>query len=162
MPGSEHDTDLTCGPGPWSARTSAPPVCTNDIRRWAIATHWPEPPPAIYVDPEFARTTRWGGIVAPRDFNPFTWLGRPSPRLEIETAAFHQDRPHVMNGGHQDHYGVPIRPDDVISTTRRLLRIRNRNTALGKTRFVTTEDRWTNQLGEFVRLRANTLIRYQP
>jgi len=148
------------GVGPWSAPAYAPAVGLNDIRRWAIATYWPEPPPALYVDPDHAATTRWGGIIAPRDFNPFTWLLDPPPRLPEETAEFHHDRPHVMNGGHADRYGEPIRPGDVIGARRRLRGIEERTTRLGRTRFVTTEQEWTNQAGGLVRLRTNTLIRY--
>lgn len=147
-------------PGPWSEPTYAPAVSVSDIRRWAIATHWPERPPALYVDLDHAAGTRWRGLVAPRDFNPFTWLVDPVERLPEETAEFHPDRPHVMNGGHADRYGVPIRPGDVICSRRRLRGIEERTTRLGPTRFVTTEHEWTNQSAEFVRLRTNTLVRY--
>ncbi len=146
--------------GPWSAPTYAPAVGVNDIRRWAIATYWPEPPPPLFVDPDYAATTRWAGIIAPRDFNPFTWLVHPAPRLPEETTEFHHDRPHVMNGGHADHDGAPIRPGDVIGARRRLRSIEERATRLGRTRFITTEHEWTNQEKERVRLRVNTLIRY--
>jgi len=146
--------------GPWSAPTYAPPVGVNDIRRWAIATYWPESPPPLFVDADYAAGTRWGGLVAPRDFNPFTWLLEPPARLPAETAEFHQDRPHVMNGGHVDRYGEPIRPGDVICARRRLRGIEERDTRLGQTRFITTEHEWTNQAQQLVRLRTNTLIRY--
>ena len=36
------------------APVAAPPVGANDIARWAIATHWPEPAPAAYLDPDVA------------------------------------------------------------------------------------------------------------
>lgn len=159
---SEVQSDFDDPPGPWSLSAEAPAVGTNDIRRWALATYWPEPSPLLFVDPEYAATTRWGGIIAPRDFNPFTWLAHPLQRLPAETAEYHADRPQVMNGAQDDQYGTVIRPGDVITATRRLRRIRERSTRLGQTRFVTTENRWTNQHGEFVRLRTNTLIRYLP
>jgi acyl dehydratase len=146
--------------GPWSPPAYAPAVGLNDIRRWVIATYWPEPPPPLYVDPAYAATTRWAGIIAPRDFNPFTWLVDPPARLPEETAEFHHDRPHVMNGGNADRYGEPIRPGDVIRARRRLCGIQERTTRLGRTRFITTEQEWTNQAGALVRLRVNTLIRY--
>ncbi len=31
-------------------RSPRPPVGANDIARWAIATYWPEPPPAVFLD----------------------------------------------------------------------------------------------------------------
>ena len=49
------------------------PVERGEIRRWAIAVYWPQRPPPIYWDEEYAKATPWGGIIAPPDFNPFTW-----------------------------------------------------------------------------------------
>ena len=51
----------------------SPPISESDIRKWAIAVYWPETPPRQFWDAEYARTTRWGGIVAPEEFNPFAW-----------------------------------------------------------------------------------------
>ena len=53
---------------------AAPAVGANDIARWAIATYWPEPPPARFLDAVAAEKAPWGGIVAPRDFDPFAWM----------------------------------------------------------------------------------------
>ena len=49
------------------------PVDANDMRKWAIATWWPEPPPASWVDDAAAAAGPWGGLVAPRDLEPFAW-----------------------------------------------------------------------------------------
>ena len=38
-----------------------------------IAVYWPDEPPRLYWDEEYARTTKWGGIIAPQEFNPFAW-----------------------------------------------------------------------------------------
>ncbi|HZU76165.1 MAG TPA: MaoC family dehydratase N-terminal domain-containing protein, partial [Dehalococcoidia bacterium] len=54
----------------WSEPRYSPPVSLSDIRKWAIAVYWPEVPPRIFWDEEYAKTTRWGGIIAPQDFNP--------------------------------------------------------------------------------------------
>ena len=51
----------------------APPIALADIRKWAIAVYWPENPPPLYWDEDYAKTTRYSGIVAPLDFNPFAW-----------------------------------------------------------------------------------------
>src|SRR5207302_1306356 len=63
--------DMVERQGQWSEPRSSYPVGQSDIRRWAIATYWPEKPPPIFWDEEYARSTRWGGIIAPPDFNPF-------------------------------------------------------------------------------------------
>src|SRR5262249_8780801 len=47
--------------------------CENAIRLWAIATCYREAPPAEFLDDAAARRGPWGGMVAPRDFNPFAW-----------------------------------------------------------------------------------------
>jgi hypothetical protein len=44
----------------------------------------PEPPPREFVDADYA-TTRWGGLVAPREFNPFAWMvaERAGPDVQV-------------------------------------------------------------------------------
>ena len=59
--------------GVWGPKRAFPPIAASDIRKWAIAVYWPEKPPPIYYDEEYASGTRWGGIVAPSYFNPFAW-----------------------------------------------------------------------------------------
>lgn len=137
---------------PWGPATESPPVGLNDIRRWAIAVYWPERPPARYTDPE--------RMVAPPDFNPFAWLVDPLPQVPGAAREDFPDHRRVMNGGQADRYGAPIRPGDIITSISRIARIEARQTRLGDTRFVSTEQLWTNQRGEFVRSRISTLIRY--
>ena len=58
------------------------PISANEIRRWAIVLYYPRTPPPLFWDDEYASTTRFGGIVAPEDFNPFAWMTadpRPTP-----------------------------------------------------------------------------------
>ena len=62
----------------WSEPVVAPPVSISDIRKWAIAIYWPETPAKLFWDEDYAKTTRYGGIIAPQDFNPFAWpIDRP-------------------------------------------------------------------------------------
>ncbi|MYB42436.1 MAG: MaoC family dehydratase, partial [Chloroflexi bacterium] len=64
--------------GVWGDEDTSHPVTESDIRKWAIATYWPDKPPPLYWDDDYARGTKWGGIIAPRDFNPFAWpVDRP-------------------------------------------------------------------------------------
>lgn len=72
------DSDLTyvtpemhAAQGRWNDARTAPPITGTDIKRWAMATFYPEKPPRVFWDAEYAATTQWGGIVAPPDFNPF-------------------------------------------------------------------------------------------
>src|SRR4030065_2989379 len=49
------------------------PIDKSLIRQWALALSWPEAPDPLFWDEEYARTTRFGGIIAPPFFNPFAY-----------------------------------------------------------------------------------------
>ena len=146
--------------GVWGDERVSYPIAESDIRRWAIASYWPETPPQLFWDEEYARTTRWGGIVAAQDFNPFAWPPAREIRPEMETPEGGGRGTRGMNGGQTDTYGVPMRPGDVITSRRRLADWNERQTRLGLTLFSNTEIEWRNQDGELVRRRISTGIRY--
>ena len=137
---------------------AAPPIGANDIARWATATWWPQPPPAQFVDPAAAAAGPWGGIVAPRDFDPFAWMpDRPWAGdwlwgMGIEPGT------RLLNGGQRYRYGAPIRPGDVISVTRRFVDVVERETKRGPMVFFSSEFRWTNQHDQMVRVGEQTTI----
>jgi hypothetical protein len=148
------------------------PVSESDIRRWAIAVYYPEPPPARFVDADVAAGTQWRGIVAPDEFNPFAWLTRS------RSGADHQLNPddldgaermlgvagpglgHQLNGGYETDYGVAMRPGDVVTAVRRLTGYWERDGRLGLMLFSTTDEIWTNQRDELVKQTKKTYIRY--
>ena len=149
--------------GIWGDSYTSYPITVTDIRRWAMATHYPDKPPPIYWDEEYAATTKWGGIIAPPDFNPFAWsLERPRGRAAPGLAGRKPDgKPMTgMNGGQTDTYGVPMRPGDVISSRSRLLDWHEREGRLGHTLYVRTEIEWRNQNDELVKTRISIGIRY--
>src|SRR5215468_5413079 len=70
-----HVTDaMKAAIGGEIARRVAYPITATDIRRWALATYYPEEPPRIYWDEAYAAGTVHAGIVAPWELNPFAWL----------------------------------------------------------------------------------------
>jgi len=166
----------------WGSERTSPPVSESDIRKWAIAVYWPEQPPSMYWDAEYAGGTRHGGIIAPPDFNPFAWPIRPTPTDGIGRDSGGSPPPRTpkpskarsastgeqtsrkgkrgMNGGQVETYGVPIRPGDEITTRTRLRDWEERETRLGWTLFTYTETEWRNQNDEIVKLRVSTGIRY--
>jgi hypothetical protein len=148
--------------GVWGEETVSYPVSESDIRKWAIAVYWPQPPPRLYWDPEYAKTTRWGGIVAPEDFNPFAWPIRDSEVKPAGAVPGQQARRggNVMNGGQVDTFGVRMRPGDVITRRSRLSHWEERQGRNGLTLFSYSETEWRNQRGELVKLRVSTGIRY--
>ena len=147
--------------GKWGAARVSPPIAQSDIRKWAIATYWPETPPRIYWDDDYAKGTRWGGVIAPPDFNPFAWpVERPAGRAMGQAIGPNGQKLTGMNGGQTDTYGVPMRPGDVITARTRLQDYNERQGRFGLMLYTFTETEWTNQKGEFVRRRISTGIRY--
>lgn len=148
--------------GVWGNERTSYPISESDIRKWAIAVYWGETPPRIFWDEDYAKSTTWGGIVAPEDFNPFAWavpLVQPKPAGAVPGQVTKKGG-NVMNGGQADTYGVRMRPGDVITARTRLDRWEERTGRNGLTLYTYTETQWTNQNGEVVKTRVSTGIRY--
>jgi len=154
------------------------PIDRSDIRRWAIATYYPEERPSRYWAEESTEARSRGGIVAPLDFNPFAWMAasREGPSVEpidadpgtIRVGASEHllgvTPPELfkgLNGGIEVQYG-PARmyPGDVITTTASISEYREREGRLGLMLFSTTDNHWVNQDDEHVKTLRMTLIRY--
>jgi hypothetical protein len=155
-------------------RSVSYPVGENDIRRWAIATYWPEEPPAAYLD----APADGGPMVAPEEFNVMSTAWRPAssqsspdaitkPELTINPDLTENQvgiegpgLTKMLNGGMSVEYGVPIRAGDVITSVRTLGEYAEREGRLGLMLFSTSVDTWTNQDGDVVKRSTMTLIRY--
>lgn len=155
-----------------SSRVSYP-IAESDIRRWAVAVYYPEDPPAEFIDPAVAATTRHGGIVAPEDFNPFAWAVASSEgggmtadqatnpdSFENALGATGPGLSNILNGGIDIEYGAPMRPGDVISSVTSLDGYKERPGSLGLMLFTMTKTVWSNQDGEMVKVVGGTTIRY--
>ena len=154
--------EMRAARGKWGKTRTAAPITETDIRRWAIATFYPEKPPRIYWDSEYAATTRWSGIVAPPDFNPFAWAFERGSSSAPGLRGQRPDGSAVtgMNGGQTDTYGVPMRAGDVISERSRLIDWWEQEGRLGHTLFVRSEIEWRNQNDEHVRTRLAIGVRF--
>jgi hypothetical protein len=143
------------------------PVAASDIRRWAIAVHYPDPPPR-----RFCEETTPGGVVAPEEFNPFAWMVasqreplvapelRDTDRMEKAIGIAGPGLRNQVNGGTEVSYGVPIRPGDVIRSETRLVSYAEKTGRMGPMLVSVTESVWTNQDGECVQVERQTAIRY--
>jgi acyl dehydratase len=145
-----------------SKRTSDP-VDKTLIRIWAISMAWPEAPDPLYWDEEYAKKTKFGGIVAPPYFSPFSYQMTPErvKTMNTQVAAGQggereRARPGGNGGGEAEYFNVPIRPGDVITATSKVADIYVREGRTGQTMFTVTENRWTNQKGELVRVYRGT------
>lgn len=148
--------------GVWDNVRTSYPVSESDIRRWAIAVYWPDTPPKVYWDADYAASTRWGGIIAPQDFNPFAWpVERSGP---ASAGAMPGAKPkkgeNVLNGGQKDTFLNPMRPGDVITSRTRLSHWEERTGRNGLTLFMYTETEWRNQKDEVIKTRVSTQVRY--
>ncbi len=138
----------------------SPPLSASDIRKWAIAVYWPDTPPRQFWDAEYAKTSRWGGIIAPEEFNPFAW---PIERREATRLGGPQGKEpgqRGMNGGSEATYYTPMRPRDVIRSSTKLAEVYEKTGRLGVMMFLVNETTWTNQGGERIKVDRKVSIRY--
>jgi MaoC dehydratase-like protein len=162
-------TEMRLAVGRVLQRRASYPISESDVRRWAVATYHPDDAPRRYWDTEYAAATPWGGIVAPEDFNPFTWMPASSGNMRLSGDTDYVEKalgilgPRCrvqLNGGWEAYYCTPMRPGDVIMSVVRLVEYRERRGRLGLMLFTVTEDVWNNQSGEQVKRGALTTIRY--
>ena len=146
-------------------RQVSDPVTDSDIRRWALAVYWPEKPPRIFWDKEYAETTRFRSIVAPEEFNPFAWPITPGETLltdnDLEPAIKRMGiGMNSLNGGGGNTYFERIRPDDVIRAETILDEVYTRPGRLGTMLFLIRKTTWVNQEEKKVRESRNIGIKY--
>jgi hypothetical protein len=151
--------------GTESSPLVSPPIELGEIRRTAIAVYWPEVPPRLYWDADYAKKTSWGGIIAPQEHNPFAWMvGRahvgPQPdRMDEEQARIEESRnlrppgapTRYLFGSIAADYFVVMRPGDVITSVVKATDLYEREGRSGLLLFYVTEERWTNQRDEPVK-----------
>lgn len=138
----------------------SPPISENDIRKWAIAVYWPETPPGQFWDTKYAAESRWGGIVAPQEFNPFAWPIERKEAVRIGGEIGKNPGQRVLNGGSEARYFAPMRPGDVIRSGVKLVDVYEKTGRLGLMIFLINETTWTNQHEELVKVDRKTTIRY--
>ena len=141
------------------------PVTASDIRRWAISVYWPEKPPRLFWDEDYAKSTRHGGIVAPDEFNPFAWSIDPGETLMTDDDLAPAIKRmgigmNILNGGGGNTYFGRVRPGDVVSSETVLDDVYTRPGRLGTMLFLIRVTTWTNQDGKKVRASRSIGIRY--
>jgi len=135
------------------------PVGANDIRRWAMATYYPDDPPEEFLDEQAAASGPWGELVAPRDFNPFAWTKcTPPDTYPWMRGMGTEPGTRGLNGGQRNRYFAPICVGDVITSVVTLIDAYEKEGRLGVMMFLIDEARWTNQRGELVRVGQRTTI----
>ncbi|WP_348674567.1 MaoC family dehydratase N-terminal domain-containing protein [uncultured Abyssibacter sp.] len=131
------------------------PCNATDIRRWVMAMDYANP---IHWDEEFARNSRFGGIVAPQSFAVAMDYGHgchPACVGKIPGS-------HLIFGGEEWwFYGAPVRPGDKLFQKRRFDGYDVKDTSFaGPTVFTRGDTEHRNQNGVLVARERATAIRY--
>jgi hypothetical protein len=144
------------------------PVSASDIRRWALAVHWPDTPPQ-----RWSASANEASLLAPEEFNPFAWSVRECEPAAAPTIHFDDPQrieklagvagPTVrfnLHGGIKAEYASPMHVGDVITNVTRLKSYHERVGSLGRMLFTTIEETWSNQRSDLVKRCELTMIRY--
>lgn len=131
------------------------PCNPTDIRRWVMAMDYPNP---LHWDEEFARTTKFGGLVAPQSMCASLDYGhgcQPACVGRIPGS-------HLIFGGEEWWFNpVQIRPGDQLFQERRFHDYKVTDTKFaGPTMFQRGDTTHVNQLGAVVAKQRTTSIRY--
>jgi acyl dehydratase len=131
------------------------PCSSSDIRRWVMAMDYANP---IHWDEEFARASKFGGLVAPQSIAVALDYGhgcQPACVGKIPGS-------HLIFGGEEWwHYGYRIRPGDQLFQERRFHDYKVAETKFaGPTLFQRGDTLHRNQHGTAVAKSRSTTIRY--
>jgi hypothetical protein len=153
------------------SRLTSFPIAASDIRKWAMAVYYPEIPPPLFWDEQYAATTRFGGIVAPEEFNPFAWMTRdPRPAVrpsrhggfEAVLGVTPPEYRAVLQGERRARYSaVRMRPGDVIRSTSCISAYFEREGKMGLQLYTTISQELVNQRDEWVKTLDTVFVRYR-
>jgi acyl dehydratase len=120
------------------------------VERFACAIGDDDP---VYSDETFARSTEYGGLIAPPTFLRSLLPGKyPKP--------FPEPFAHILDGGSDYSFFEPLRVGDRITVTRSIQQLFEKSGRLGPMLFKVSEIRYVNQLGELVATQQTTTITY--
>jgi len=131
------------------------PCNATDIRRWVQGMDYPNP---IHWNEEFARNSKFGGIVAPQSFTVNMDYGHGAPPSCVGKIA----DSHLIFGGEEWwFYGTWVRPGDKLFQDRRFDGYKISDTQFaGPTMFARGDTVHRNQHGSLVAKERATSIRY--
>jgi acyl dehydratase len=156
-------------------QTSWEPVERSEVRRFAQAVMDDDP---VFWNDAFAKSTRYGGVVAPALFPFFAYRCAPGSPDPLAPAATDPDfdgfmgllttglppillpmLPRLLNGGNEvEFYRLP-KLGDCITARAKYLDIYEKTGRSGTMVFIVVETRYTNQHDELLMISRLTLIR---
>jgi acyl dehydratase len=148
-------------------RRAKDPVTLSSIRIWCDAVGDDNP---AYQDPEWARTSRFGGVVAPATtLNMWTLPGNRSahrlrtPLQEVEEILFERGFTSVAAVDSQQRYLRPLRPGDHLQQVQSIAAVSaEKRTALGRGHFVDLLSEYSTLEGEPVGTVLLRMLRWDP
>jgi len=129
------------------------------ITRYADAIDDPNP---LYRNVEYAKKSRYGGIIAPPGF--FGWptqgggLETGAVMGKVLNAVFESGMMRVLDGGVEFDFYIPVRAGDTLIVYGQFVDARERTGKTGKMLFLTMEQTYLNQNGDTVAKGRATLI----
>ncbi|WP_459545602.1 FAS1-like dehydratase domain-containing protein [Nocardia sp. X0981] len=131
------------------------PCSASDIRRWVMAMDYPNP---LHWDQEFARESRYGGLIAPQSIAVALDYGHGAAPACVGRIP----NSHLIFGGEEWwFYGCPVRPGDQLFQERRFHDYKVVETRFaGPTMFSRGDTTHRNQHGALVARERSTAIRY--
>jgi acyl dehydratase len=131
------------------------PCSSSDIRRWVMAMDYPNP---LHWDEEFARESRYGGIIAPQSIAVALDYGHGA----APACVGYIPGSHLIFGGEEWwFYGSPVHVGDKLFQERRFHDYKVTDTKFaGPTMFSRGDTTHTNQHGALVARERSTAIRY--
>jgi len=142
-------------------------VCKPMIRHWCEAMQDGNP---LYTDEEYARKSKYGGIIAPPTMlltwtMPPLWPPREQPPHPFEQFLERLDKAGfygILITNVAQKYYRPLFPGDHITFTYKVTDVSpEKKTSLGNGHFVTTTFIFTNQKGETVGTQSLTVLKYR-
>ncbi len=133
----------------------------KDIRRFCYAVGDLNP---LYLDPEYATGTKFGGVIAPPMFFDIPTVQElPQGQLKEDGMPQAGLRPPLkasrsMAGGNEVEFFKPIRPGDRITRVSKITDIYEKKGRSGPLVFTVYEHRYTNQDGDLVAIERLTGI----
>ena len=152
----------------------AGPYEANDEVNKAMIRHWceaMEDANPLYTDEGYAKTTEYGGIIAPPQMVqaycvPRLWPPQNRPpdplarSVAVATAAGYFG---VVATTTTQEYFAPMRPGDKLSYKIKLESVsEEKTTRMGTGFFITAEYTYTNQKGELVCRQPFTIMKFKP
>ena len=130
------------------------------IRRFAVAVGDPNP---LYRDEEYAKKTRYGGIIAPPTMI-FELVHNVEDEISEEDGGY-LDKvllppplTRLVRGGNEYEFFQAVRPTDKITVKRKVSQIREKQGKSGALVFVILEITYTNQREEILGVNRETFI----